>query len=443
MIDPHGEYSAAFKGHGELFNVDNLAMPYWLMNFEEHCEVFVTSPGRRPPARHGHPRQMPAAGARQEPRRRRAVQAHRRFADPLRAVGPHHRDHRTKWACSTRRPTPRPSCASRPRSTSSSPIRATSSCSRACWSPTRWPASSPRSSACPPRASRSRSSTSRAFRRTSSRWWSRCSRGSSSIMRSGRAARCSARSCWSARRRTATSRPTRPASGQAVRKILERIAKEGRKYGVSLGLITQRPSDLAEGVLSQCGTIIAMRLNNDRDQAFVKIGDAGRLARLPRRHPGAAQPRMHRLRRGRVDPDPGRRSTISSATAARPRPTRSSPSCGARPARRRRWSPRRQALAQPRGARSARHRQRQDPEWCRPFLSRLASGCRREAAQCLLGRRQARVARPEPVGRLRPVEPASRRWHLTDAERACASRLRSRLRGSSASSAAEAAARLD
>jgi hypothetical protein len=59
-------------------------------------------------------------------------------------------------------------------------------------------------------------------------------------------------------------------SGQAVRKILERIAKEGRKYGVSLGLITQRPSDLAEGVLSQCGTIIAMRLNNDRDQAFVK-----------------------------------------------------------------------------------------------------------------------------------------------------------------------------
>jgi len=59
-------------------------------------------------------------------------------------------------------------------------------------------------------------------------------------------------------------------TGQAVRGVLERIAKEGRKYGVSLGLITQRPSDLAEGVLSQCGTIISMRLNNDRDQAFVK-----------------------------------------------------------------------------------------------------------------------------------------------------------------------------
>ena len=59
-------------------------------------------------------------------------------------------------------------------------------------------------------------------------------------------------------------------NGQAVRRILERIAKEGRKYGVSLGLITQRPSDLAEGVLSQCGTIVSMRLNNDRDQACVR-----------------------------------------------------------------------------------------------------------------------------------------------------------------------------
>jgi hypothetical protein len=56
----------------------------------------------------------------------------------------------------------------------------------------------------------------------------------------------------------------------SVGRILSRIAKEGRKYGVALGLVTQRPSDLAEGVLSQVGTIIAMRLNNDRDQAFVK-----------------------------------------------------------------------------------------------------------------------------------------------------------------------------
>jgi DNA helicase HerA-like ATPase len=60
------------------------------------------------------------------------------------------------------------------------------------------------------------------------------------------------------------------AEKSSVGRILSRIAKEGRKYGVSLGLITQRPSDLAEGVLSQCGTIISMRLNNDRDQAFVR-----------------------------------------------------------------------------------------------------------------------------------------------------------------------------
>jgi DNA helicase HerA-like ATPase len=77
----------------------------------------------------------------------------------------------------------------------------------------------------------------------------------------------------------------RAVGGNAVRKVLERIAKEGRKYGVSLGLITQRPSDLAEGVLSQCGTIISMRLNNERDQAFVKAampeGSHGFLDSIP------------------------------------------------------------------------------------------------------------------------------------------------------------------
>lgn len=56
----------------------------------------------------------------------------------------------------------------------------------------------------------------------------------------------------------------------AARQILSRIAKEGRKYGISLGLVTQRPSDLSEAVLSQCGTIISMRLNNEQDQAFVR-----------------------------------------------------------------------------------------------------------------------------------------------------------------------------
>src|SRR5690349_20290289 len=45
MIDPHGEYSAAFNECGELCNVDNLQLPYWLMNFEEHCEVLLTTDG--------------------------------------------------------------------------------------------------------------------------------------------------------------------------------------------------------------------------------------------------------------------------------------------------------------------------------------------------------------------------------------------------------------
>lgn len=64
-----------------------------------------------------------------------------------------------------------------------------------------------------------------------------------------------------------------PADGQpgfaATRQALSRIAKEGRKYGVSLGLVTQRPSELSPSVLSQCGTIFALRLGNERDQDFV------------------------------------------------------------------------------------------------------------------------------------------------------------------------------
>ncbi|MBT6032306.1 MAG: ATP-binding protein [Kordiimonadaceae bacterium] len=55
----------------------------------------------------------------------------------------------------------------------------------------------------------------------------------------------------------------------STKKAIERIAKEGRKYGVSMGLISQRPADVSESALSQCGTIFAMRLNNERDQKFV------------------------------------------------------------------------------------------------------------------------------------------------------------------------------
>ncbi|MEL6488278.1 MAG: ATP-binding protein, partial [Pseudomonadota bacterium] len=45
MIDPHGEYAAAFRNNGQILDVSNLQMPYWLMNFEEHCEVLLSSSG--------------------------------------------------------------------------------------------------------------------------------------------------------------------------------------------------------------------------------------------------------------------------------------------------------------------------------------------------------------------------------------------------------------
>ncbi|WP_439814575.1 ATP-binding protein [Zavarzinia sp. CC-PAN008] len=57
---------------------------------------------------------------------------------------------------------------------------------------------------------------------------------------------------------------------QATRKAIERIAKEGRKYGVSLGLVTQRPSELSETILSQCNTLISLRMSNAEDQDYVR-----------------------------------------------------------------------------------------------------------------------------------------------------------------------------
>jgi DNA helicase HerA-like ATPase len=52
--------------------------------------------------------------------------------------------------------------------------------------------------------------------------------------------------------------------------IFERIAKEGRKYGVSLVVISQRPSEVNKTVLSQCSNFVAMRLTNAEDQAVIK-----------------------------------------------------------------------------------------------------------------------------------------------------------------------------
>src|SRR5690606_24152488 len=55
-----------------------------------------------------------------------------------------------------------------------------------------------------------------------------------------------------------------------TRQAIARIAKEGRKYGVSLGVITQRPGELDQTILSQCSTLFAMRLANDRDQEIIR-----------------------------------------------------------------------------------------------------------------------------------------------------------------------------
>lgn len=80
--------------------------------------------------------------------------------------------------------------------------------------------------------------------------------------------------------------PSDPRLGfEPTRLALARIAKEGRKYGCHLGVITQRPGDLDPTVLSQCSTIFAMRLSNESDQAIIRsaIGDASAstLAFLP------------------------------------------------------------------------------------------------------------------------------------------------------------------
>ncbi len=54
-----------------------------------------------------------------------------------------------------------------------------------------------------------------------------------------------------------------------TRRALSRIAREGRKHGVHLGLVTQRPAELDATIMSQCSTLFAMRMTNDRDQAFL------------------------------------------------------------------------------------------------------------------------------------------------------------------------------
>ena len=65
--------------------------------------------------------------------------------------------------------------------------------------------------------------------------------------------------------------PNDPSAGfEPTKRAIAKIAKEGRKYGVSLCMVTQRPAELAITVLSQCSTIFALRLSNQNDQDFVR-----------------------------------------------------------------------------------------------------------------------------------------------------------------------------
>ncbi|WHX20934.1 DUF87 domain-containing protein [Streptomyces malaysiensis subsp. malaysiensis] len=61
-----------------------------------------------------------------------------------------------------------------------------------------------------------------------------------------------------------------PAKFNAARIAIERIAKEGRKYGITAAIVSQRPSEISETIFSQCSNFLAMRLTNPEDQNYVK-----------------------------------------------------------------------------------------------------------------------------------------------------------------------------
>ncbi|HEY7809941.1 MAG TPA: DUF87 domain-containing protein [Allosphingosinicella sp.] len=269
MIDPHGEYSAAFKGYGELFNVDNLAMPYWLMNFEEHCEVFITSSGSE------RQRDMDILA-----KCLLQARAKNRVAEGLNKLTV---DSPIPYTLSDLSGAIAHEMGLLNKATDTAPFMRLKGKIDELKADPRYQFMFSGMLIADSMAA----FVSKIFRLPAK------GKPISIVDVSGVPSDIVSvvvavlsrlvfdYAIWS---RNEVPRPVllvceeahryipadKTGSGQSVRKILERIAKEGRKYGVSLGLITQRPSDLAEGVLSQCGTIIAMRLNNERDQAFVK-----------------------------------------------------------------------------------------------------------------------------------------------------------------------------
>lgn len=269
MIDPHGEYSAAFKGAGEIFDVSNLALPYWLMNFEEHCEVLITTEG----ADAQRDRDILAKCL-------LAARAKNRLAEDIPRLTvdspiPYllsdlisnittemgHLDGANDTAPYMRLKSKLEEMKSDPRySFMFSGMLVADTMAEFVGKVFRLPGQGkpisivdisgiPSDIASVVVAVLARMVFDYAV-------WSR-----------NESQRPILFVCEEAHRYIPTERINADSS---VAKILGRIAKEGRKYGVSLGLVTQRPSDLAEGVLSQCGTILSMRLNNEVDQAHVR-----------------------------------------------------------------------------------------------------------------------------------------------------------------------------
>lgn len=270
MIDPHGEYASAFRDSGMILDVSNLQLPYWLMNFEEHCEILLSSQGEN--------RQVDAEilgkcllAARQKNRLAEALGGRITVDSPvpylisdLQAIL-HNEMGRLEKATTTapymRLKTRLEELRGDPRfNFLFSGMLVGDTMVDVLSRMFRLPAGGK------PIAIMDVSGVPSEVTSTVVALLSRLV-FDFSIWAREEDTRPILLVCEEAHRYVPNEKH---ADGSSVGRILSRIAKEGRKYGVSLGLVTQRPSDLAEGVLSQCGTILSMRLNNERDQAFVR-----------------------------------------------------------------------------------------------------------------------------------------------------------------------------
>ncbi|WP_291132854.1 DUF87 domain-containing protein [Erythrobacter sp.] len=269
MIDPHGEYASSFRTMGQILDVSNLQMPYWLMNFEEHCEVLLTSDGNQ--------RQVDMDIL---AKCLLAARSKNRLAETMGKITV---DSPIPYLLSDLSNILKDEMGKLDKATSSAPYMRINGKLEELKADPRYQFMFSGMLVGDTMAN----FISKVFRMPGE------GKPISIIDVSGVPSDITSTvvavlsrlvfdfAIWGREERT---RPIllvceeahryvpseKHADGSSVAKILGRIAKEGRKYGISLGLITQRPSDLAEGVLSQCGTIISMRLNNDRDQAFVK-----------------------------------------------------------------------------------------------------------------------------------------------------------------------------